>query len=451
MVALAAVAVATAVAFVFHDRILDLLARPLPPGHRHVVGARRGRAVLGLDRGESCTPGSSSHCRCCSGRSGRSSLRRSTLRPSAGSSSSPSSASCSGRRGSRSATGSCSRARVHWLTSYDTTHFRLLVRASSYYSFVTSVLLGVVAVFETPLVVLAAVNLGILTSSRRCAGTGGRATSSSRRLALALPGPDPVTTMLELLPMWALFEGSIWLAVLAERRAAKLSLAGAAGMTPCRVEEARRLLGRSRAVARARLRPLPLLPAAQPGADGPRHARVHVRPAARVRRRPHRGDRQHDAEAPAGRQAPARHRLLLLARPLDDRLLAHGRARGGRRDGALAAPVAADVRLDDRRVRLGHVPLADRGAQPPRAARGRRRLPEHEARPLRRAEPRARARQPGLPRRVSCSSASAAGSTRAGRCIRSASCSGSASTRRPRSRCSPSPPASRRTMSRSSP
>jgi hypothetical protein len=34
--------------------------------------------------------------------------------------------------------------------------------------------------------------------------------------------------MLELLPMWALFEGSIWLAVLAERRAAKMSLAGAA-------------------------------------------------------------------------------------------------------------------------------------------------------------------------------------------------------------------------------
>jgi len=37
-------------------------------------------------------------------------------------------------------------------------------------------------------------------------------------IALALPGPDPVTTFLELLPMWALFEGSIWLAVLFERR-----------------------------------------------------------------------------------------------------------------------------------------------------------------------------------------------------------------------------------------
>ena len=31
LVALAAVAVATAVAFVFHNRILDWLARPLPP------------------------------------------------------------------------------------------------------------------------------------------------------------------------------------------------------------------------------------------------------------------------------------------------------------------------------------------------------------------------------------------------------------------------------------
>jgi Sec-independent protein secretion pathway component TatC len=47
-------------------------------------------------------------------------------------------------------------------------------------------------------------------------------------VALALPGPDPVTTFLELLPMWLLFEGSIWLAVLAERRAA--SALGAPGV-----------------------------------------------------------------------------------------------------------------------------------------------------------------------------------------------------------------------------
>jgi sec-independent protein translocase protein TatC len=37
-------------------------------------------------------------------------------------------------------------------------------------------------------------------------------------IALALPGPDPMTSFLELLPMWVLFEGSIWLAVLYEHR-----------------------------------------------------------------------------------------------------------------------------------------------------------------------------------------------------------------------------------------
>jgi sec-independent protein translocase protein TatC len=115
---------------------------------------------------------------------------------------------------------------VHWLTGYDTTHFRILIRASSYYSFVTSVLLGVACVFELPLVVLTLVRLGVLTSAglRRNRRRGYFLVAVA---ALALPGPDPVTTLLELLPMWALFEGSIWLAVLAERRAARLAVAGA--------------------------------------------------------------------------------------------------------------------------------------------------------------------------------------------------------------------------------
>jgi sec-independent protein translocase protein TatC len=114
---------------------------------------------------------------------------------------------------------------VHWLVGYDPTHFTLLIRASGYYSFVVSVLLGVVAVFELPLVVLALVDLGVLTSAalRRNRRRGYFLVAVA---ALALPGPDPVTTVLELLPMWALFEGSIWLAVLAERRAAKLSVVG---------------------------------------------------------------------------------------------------------------------------------------------------------------------------------------------------------------------------------
>jgi sec-independent protein translocase protein TatC len=106
---------------------------------------------------------------------------------------------------------------VHFLTHYDDKHFTHLIQAKPYYAFVSTVLLGIVVVFELPMVVLGLVNLGVLTSTRL---------RKSRRLgyfivaviALGLPGPDPVTTALELLPMWILFEGSIWLAVLVERR-----------------------------------------------------------------------------------------------------------------------------------------------------------------------------------------------------------------------------------------
>jgi sec-independent protein translocase protein TatC len=109
---------------------------------------------------------------------------------------------------------------VHFLTNYDTEHFRQLIRASSYYSFVVTVLVGILIVFQTPLIVLGFVYLGILSSRtlRKQRRMGYLITAA---VALALPGPDPVTTFLELLPMWLLFEASIWLAVIFERRWAK--------------------------------------------------------------------------------------------------------------------------------------------------------------------------------------------------------------------------------------
>jgi sec-independent protein translocase protein TatC len=87
----------------------------------------------------------------------------------------------------------------------------------SYYSFTATVLLGIVAVFELPVVVLGLVGIGVLSSRvlRRNRPLGYFVVAV---VALGLPGPDPVTTALELLPMWALFEGSIWLAVAAEQR-----------------------------------------------------------------------------------------------------------------------------------------------------------------------------------------------------------------------------------------
>src|SRR5437773_2626697 len=51
-------------------------------------------------------------------------------------------------------------------------------------------------------------------------------------IAVALPGIDPVTTTLEALPLMALYEGSIWLAVIIERRTApKADAAEAASLS----------------------------------------------------------------------------------------------------------------------------------------------------------------------------------------------------------------------------
>jgi sec-independent protein translocase protein TatC len=115
---------------------------------------------------------------------------------------------------------------VHFLVHYDHEHFLILPRASSYYNFVVTVLVGVVLVFQTPLVVVGLVYLGVLSSRtlRRHRRMGYLVTAA---IALALPGPDPVTTFLELLPMWLLFESSIWLAVLVERRRPKAAPASA--------------------------------------------------------------------------------------------------------------------------------------------------------------------------------------------------------------------------------
>jgi sec-independent protein translocase protein TatC len=106
---------------------------------------------------------------------------------------------------------------IRWLTNYDSTVFLHFIQARAYYSFVATVLLGIVIVFQLPLAVLGLVGLGAFSS---------RTLRKHRRvgyfvvtvIALALPGPDPMTTFLELVPMWALFEGSIWLALLFERR-----------------------------------------------------------------------------------------------------------------------------------------------------------------------------------------------------------------------------------------
>ena len=116
---------------------------------------------------------------------------------------------------------------IHFLTNFDHSQFNVQIRAKDYYSFVITVLLAVGVVFELPIFILALVRLGVLST---------RTLRSNRRLgyfivaviAVLLPGIDPVTTTLEGVPLVALYEASIWLAVLVERRSAAPEAAGAA-------------------------------------------------------------------------------------------------------------------------------------------------------------------------------------------------------------------------------
>jgi sec-independent protein translocase protein TatC len=108
-------------------------------------------------------------------------------------------------------------AAVHYLTTYDSGLYNIQIRASSYYSFTLLTLLAIGLVFELPVFVLALVRIGALTSTklRNNRRTGYFAMAV---LAVALPGLDWVTTAFEIVPLIMLFELSIWLSVLFERR-----------------------------------------------------------------------------------------------------------------------------------------------------------------------------------------------------------------------------------------
>jgi sec-independent protein translocase protein TatC len=106
---------------------------------------------------------------------------------------------------------------VHFLTNFDQHEFNSQIRAKDYYSFVLTVLFAVGLVFELPIFLLALVRLDVLSTTTL---------RKNRRLgyfivaviAVLLPGIDPVTTTFEAVPLIALYEASIWLAVLMERR-----------------------------------------------------------------------------------------------------------------------------------------------------------------------------------------------------------------------------------------
>ena len=102
-------------------------------------------------------------------------------------------------------------AAVKFLLNFNDTQFNIQVRARDYYSFFSMTMLAGGLVFQLPLVILAVTRLGIvkveqLTTNRRYAYL------VIAIIAAALPGVDPVSMIIEMVPLLVLFELSILLA-----------------------------------------------------------------------------------------------------------------------------------------------------------------------------------------------------------------------------------------------
>ena len=106
---------------------------------------------------------------------------------------------------------------IHFLTNFDSAHYNILIRARDYYRFVSFVLLGVALAFEVPVFVLALVRLRILTAAKlRSSWRVG--VFAMTVVGVILPGVDPVSTILSVIPLVGLFVLSIGLASFLEPR-----------------------------------------------------------------------------------------------------------------------------------------------------------------------------------------------------------------------------------------
>jgi len=102
-------------------------------------------------------------------------------------------------------------AAVNFLLNFNDGQFNIQLRARDYYSFFSMTMIACGLIFQLPLAIIAVTRLGIvrveqLTENRRYAYL------VIAILAAALPGVDPVTMLIEMVPLLVLFELSILLA-----------------------------------------------------------------------------------------------------------------------------------------------------------------------------------------------------------------------------------------------
>ena len=107
-------------------------------------------------------------------------------------------------------------AAVHFLLNFNDDQFNVQVRARDYYGFFSMTEIACGLIFQLPLAIIAVTRLGIVSVEQL---------SRNRRyaylviaiVAAALPGVDPITMLIEMVPLLVLYELSIVLARLMGR------------------------------------------------------------------------------------------------------------------------------------------------------------------------------------------------------------------------------------------
>jgi sec-independent protein translocase protein TatC len=102
-------------------------------------------------------------------------------------------------------------AAASFLLNFNADEFNIEVRAREYYSFFALTLISVGVLFQIPVGVLAVTRLGIVTPET-LARNRRYAVLAIAIVAMLLPGTDPVTMLVSMLPLLILFEFSLVLA-----------------------------------------------------------------------------------------------------------------------------------------------------------------------------------------------------------------------------------------------
>jgi sec-independent protein translocase protein TatC len=121
-------------------------------------------------------------------------------------------------------------AAVRFFVNFNSSEFNVLVQASQFYKFAATVLLAMGLVFQVPVAILGATRIGLVTP-RQLRHNRRYALVACAVVAAFLPG-DAITLVLETVPLYLLYEASILVASLVERRSGAAGVGGGGGGGP---------------------------------------------------------------------------------------------------------------------------------------------------------------------------------------------------------------------------